>query len=169
MRERPVVDLVTPLPAEEVLARFAQRLIPDDRPCDGHVGRRELSLLVREADRHVFSPWLSLEVTPGPEGTEMRGHFGPHPNLWSLFVALYATQVFVFLGGTMFGWVQLQMGDPPIGLLYAGAALLGLACSCGVDLAGRRAGAPQMQRVRAFIHDVVDVAPQSPQGRTGRS
>ena len=151
MRPRPLVHLLLPLPPADVLARVRARLEDPACPCEGAVGSRELSLEPRAPRRHVFSPWISLEVRAHPSGASMRGRFGPHPHLWGLFVLLYATLVAAFIAGTTYGFVQWTLGDTPSGLYLGGGALLGLSLACSVDLLGRRVGREQMDTVHAFL------------------
>jgi hypothetical protein len=151
MRDRPLVDIEVQLPPEAVMDRFRSCLQGGQCTCEGHVGRKELSLVLRGEERHVFSPWLSLEAHEWRGGTRLRGRFGPHPNLWTLFVFVYSTWVAVFIGGAVFGYVQFAMGTNPWGLWVAVAAGAAQAVACAVDLYGRAKGAGQMSILRSFV------------------
>ncbi len=155
MRPRPEVHLELARPPEEVLQQFRQTLANPESLCEGHVGSAEFSLTLRGPERHAWSPWISLEVRANEGGTAIKGRFGPHPNLWTGFVLLYSSEVFIFLMGAMLGSVQLMMGDAPTGLLVLGAASFGLAISCGIDLYGRKLGRSQMERIRGFVEAVL--------------
>lgn len=151
MRERPLVDIEISEPPDEVLARFKSCLQSGQCTCEGNVGRKELSLVLQGEERHVFSPWLSMEAHPWKGGTRLRGRFGPHPNLWTLFVFIYSTWVAVFIGGVVYGYVQFVMGQSPWGLWVAVAAGGAQAVACGVDLYGRSKGTKQMNVLRSFV------------------
>jgi hypothetical protein len=136
--------------------------LTDGSACSGHVGQREFSLEVAGEERHAFSPRISLIVEPTPNGTHVRGRFGPSPNLWTLFLFLYSLQVAVFVGGTMYGLVQTMLGQQPMGLYAAALACVTLGASCTVDLLGRKRGKPQMTTVCHFIRDTLPELQQRP-------
>ncbi|TVQ92111.1 MAG: hypothetical protein EA397_08000 [Deltaproteobacteria bacterium] len=166
MKPRPLVDLQTSDPPDLVLRRFRDCLAAGACPVEGHVGSKELSLALSGEGRHVFSPWLSVEVYPWRGGTRLRGVFGPHPNLWTLFVFIYATWVVVFIGGLVFGYGQWITSADPWGLWLAGGAAVAQGVSCGVDLWGRSYGRRQMQTIRDFmlsaLPDACEVPPDAP-------
>lgn len=158
MRARPYLQLELPLPPEEVLSRFERALCVEGAPCAGHVGSRELSLVVREAERHLFSPTISLEIRPAERGASVRGTFGPHPTLWTAFVLIYSALLFGVLISGSLGLVQWSLGMPAWGLWLA-AGLAGVELlACAVDLGGRRIGATQMARMRRFVCGTLDVS-----------
>ncbi len=150
--------MTVPLDQTVVLGRFRERLTQPDAPCQGHVGRGELSLTIRQDQQHAWSPWVSLDVYPSQDGTTLRGHIGPAPHLWGLFVAIYATFVFGFIAGTVYGYVQWSLGWDPVGFKIGVGSLVALGASCGVDLAGRRVGQGQMD----VIHDFIEATLRSP-------
>ncbi|TNE87730.1 MAG: hypothetical protein EP330_17365 [Deltaproteobacteria bacterium] len=152
MRERPEVDLHVAIPPSEALVRLEKGLV-ECVDCVGHVGRAEASFLLSEKHRHVFSPYLSLEVRPEGEGSRLKGRFGPEPHLWTLFVAIYASFCVMLLAGSVYGSVQVALGLGHEGLYVCAAALAGLAGSCSVDLVGRARGASQMAHIRGFLTD----------------
>jgi hypothetical protein len=164
MRPRPLVDLAVPEPPEQVLAAFRACLETGHCTVEGHVGQREMSIVLDGESRHAFSPWLSVEAYPWQGGTRLRGRFGPHPNLWTLFVFVYSTWVAVFLVGAVLGYVQLVMATPAWGLLLAGLAAGGQAIACSVDLLGRRWGRSQMGTIRAFLLERLPHATEVPRG-----
>ncbi|MCA9566881.1 MAG: hypothetical protein KC656_03525 [Myxococcales bacterium] len=152
MRARPRVAYTVPQSPEEVFERFRETLEGGACPCDGMIGRQEVTLQICDAHRRLWSPFLQLGVEVGEDGqTVVRGVMGPAPNLWTAFVFVYAVHLVVFVSGTMYGFVQATLNDTPTGLLAAGGALLGLACSCGLDLTGRRLGQGQMGIIRGMV------------------
>jgi hypothetical protein len=151
MRARPTVSYHVELPPEAVLDRFAEMLESPGRPCDGSVGRKEVTLYIDDARRRMWSPFLQLGVQASDGGAHVHGTMGPQPNLWTAFVFVYAAHLAVCTAGTMYGSIQWMLGDPPTGLAVAGAGLLGLATACGLDLFGRRLGAGQMGILRGAV------------------
>jgi len=166
MRPRPLVDLQTPAAPDVVLARFRDCLSTGKCGVEGHVGSKELSLALQGEARHVFSPWVSLEVYPWQGGARLRGVFGPHPNLWTLFVFIYATWTVAFTAGVIYGYGQWITQESPWALWVALGAALAQGASCTVDLVGRAYGRRQMDTIRAFLRDQIpdaaDVPPDAP-------
>lgn len=148
---RPRVDERVALPPDEVLRRCREALDAGLCECVGHVGRQHLTLFVPESERRFWSPWLQVEVLPDAQGAQLVGRFGPEPRVWGLFVAIWAVLVFGWIGGVMYGSVQLSLGWPPTGFAVAALSTLGLIGSCGVNIAGQRATQHQMDRARAFL------------------
>lgn len=143
------------MPVQDVLDRVTKALETGSAPCEGHVGRRHLNLHIAEDQRHLWSPWISIEVTPADGGSHLRGYFGPHPSLWGIFTAVYATQFFLFIAASMYGGVSWWLDMPATGLWIALALLVSLALSCAANILGEWAGAPQMRVTRDFLANVV--------------
>jgi hypothetical protein len=159
MRQRPLLHLEVPLAPTGVLERFQQRLAEEGTPCAGHVGQRELSLIVCERERHLFSPYISLEVREQEGvGAVVRGRFGPHPTLWTGFMLIYSALLFGILISASYGFVQWTLDMPPWGLALAGALSAIELAACGVDLTGRRVGEPQMAGMRRFVCETLDAS-----------
>ncbi|HHO50959.1 MAG TPA: hypothetical protein ENK18_08825 [Deltaproteobacteria bacterium] len=155
MRPRPLYEASVDLPPAEVRERVHDALRQGRGPCVGHVGRRHLNLHIHAPERHVWSPWISIEVSPRGEGSYLRGYFGPHPSLWGSYVAIYAIQVFVGIAGLMHGWISATLGMPTTGLWVALAMAGTLALSCATNIAGEWAGAPQMALIRGFLAELL--------------
>lgn len=162
MKPRPQVDVQSTAPPEQVLAQLRACLEGGSCPVEGHVGTKELSLALSGEARHTFSPWLSLQVYPWQGGTRLRGVFGPHPNLWTLFVFIYATWVVVFIAGVVYGYGQWVTQSAPWALWIALGAAVAQGASCAVDLVGRAASRQQMHTIRAFLSERLPDARELP-------
>lgn len=158
MRPRPLYEAEAMLPPVDVLTRVRAALEAGGCPCEGHVGRRHLNLHIRADQRHLWSPFICVEVSARDGGSTLRGYFGPHPHLWGIYTAVYATQVFLFIAGAVYGGVCWSLGEPLTGLWVAALMLATLALSCATNIAGEWAGAPQMELTRAFLAETLDLA-----------
>jgi len=160
MRPRPRVHFEVPRPAAEVAAAVTEALSASPM-CTGGASDACITLRIHPDQRRPWSPWLQLKLTPKGEGTELEGHMGPAPELWTAFVFIYSLGVATFLGGSMFGMVQMNLGQTPTGFYGVAAALVVLATSCSADLAGRKVGQGQMGILRGFLQralpDAIDV------------
>ncbi|MCA9664256.1 MAG: hypothetical protein KC503_01675 [Myxococcales bacterium] len=135
---------------ETALARAKVMLTAEGGPFEGNVLDRFVDIHIRQADRHFWSPWLNVEVEPleGEQtGCFVHGRFGPHPNVWTLFMMLYGVLSMLSFAALMWGLSQLMAGEyawtlwglPPLFLL---ATLLYFASQVGQRLA-----APQTELI----------------------
>lgn len=149
-----------------MLTRFRDCLASGQCGFEGHVGRKELSIALAGDARHVFSPWVSLSVYPHDGGARLRGVFGPHPHLWTMFVFIYASWSVIFVAGLIYGYAQwVTKADPAemwVSLSVALAAAVFQGASCAVDLVGRGRSRPQMDAMRAFLHQQLPNAAELP-------
>lgn len=111
---------------------------------------------VNEEERTVWSPHLSVQVEPTSEGSVLRGRFGPHPELWTLYMFLYTAVGFLATMGLMLGFVQWQSGMEPWGFWGIGIGLPGLAVLYGVSATGQRLSAHQIEELKERIDRLVE-------------
>lgn len=149
---RPRRDFVVDSPHADTLAamRAAVGRAADGR-CHGIMSGNHVELLIDMAERHFWSPWLSVDLLPDPDGTRVKCRYGPHPSLWTAIASLYAVLAFVALAGAVFGGTQALLGHGPVGLVAVPiAALLAAALYVGSQI-GQRLGADQMQILDDFL------------------
>lgn len=127
---------------------------------------RHIVLSVAADEAMTWSPYLDLDFEPQPEGTRIRGRFGPGPQVWTFFLAIYAALTFLCIGSAMFGMSQMTMGSDPWALwaLPAGGLLIGL--TYGATLLGQRLGAQQMRELRLTLDEAIEDL-QPTQGMVG--
>lgn len=164
-RLRPRFSLVVPCHPALALARFRLRLREDGCPYTGVVTQNHMVLKIREADRHYWSPQLSVDADPHADGTLLRGHFGPSPNVWTLFLALYAGVVFTLVFAAMYATSQWLIAQPPTALWAFPAGALLLAGIYSVAWCGQHLAQTQMQQLGDFFdcaicQHVVEPQPQ---------
>lgn len=153
---RPRRAFVVPRPHPEVLAAVRARLARPGHRCDAMMAGNHLELLIAEPERHFWSPWLSVDVLPDPEGTRIKCRYGPHPSLWTAIASIYALLCFVALVGAVFGSTQALLGQSPVGLAAVPAALLlGGGLYAGSQV-GQRLGAEQMQTLDDFLDSALE-------------
>ncbi len=156
---RPEAEFVTPLSPTEVLERFEAALGQPGCPVEGQLVSGHVELFVRAADRHFWSPWLSLEVRSQVDGTHVRGRFGPHPHVWTGFMAIYAVLAFAGIIALMYGWAQRLVDEPGWALLGGPGAMAAAAFVYGAEWIGKGLGTEQMFEVRDFVLRVLDRDP----------
>ena len=71
-------------------------------------------IAIHEADRHFWSPWLSVDVREdedGAGGVVVAGRFSPHPSVWTAFMFIYLALAIVLFFATVLGLSQQLSGQ----------------------------------------------------------
>ena len=84
------------------------------------------------------------------------GRFGPHPHVWTLYVAVHGVGAITTLGAAIFGFSQHLSGQSPWALwaLPAAPVLAGLVWA--LAFVGQSLGANQMVQLRHFVDAVAE-------------
>ena len=129
------------------------RKCPD---CTGASVGHHAELFVPETDQRLWSPWLSVTAEDRDGGgSNVRGRFGPHPTVWTLYMFLSFALGFALLVFSSWGYAQWTMETTPWAL-YAVPAIVVLAVVLfGVSLIGQRLGAEQMASLRTTLEGLV--------------
>lgn len=157
-RPRPRFELRSPLSAAALLARIrgAIRAEPKLRGLVLPHGRVEMT--VAPAEQRVWSPQLIVDVDDQLEGSVLRARFGPHPHVWTLYIALYGGCIMLAIACLVFGAAQLSMGASPWALYLTPIAAFLAALVYGAAYVGQGLGADQMYELRRFLEDCASPA-----------
>ena len=150
-RQRPRLELPVPLPVHRVSALLVEGLGDPACPCEGSVTRQHAWIHIRDSDRHFWSPTLDLSLEGGPEGTVLRGRFGPHPSIWTLFVFIYAALGVLGTIATVFGLSQLSLHQAPWAFAAAGGCFALIGFVYGAAFIGQGLGGEQVVQIRLFL------------------
>jgi hypothetical protein len=134
----------------------------DHEECTRSKGRCAY-FFVQEEERTFWSPHLSVQVEPSEGGSLLRGRFGPHPELWTLYMFLYTAVGFLATIGLMLGFVQWQSDMDPWGLWGVCLGVPGLAILYAVSAAGQRLSAHQIEELKARIDGLVEGLEATPE------
>ena len=148
---RPRFQLQLPIGREAWLDALRLGLERDTGALRGQVFRKHAVIQVRAPKRTFWSPYLNLEVEDEPDGSAIRGRFSPHPNVWTLFMAVYILIVMAGLAALSYGIVQLTLGESPWALLGVPASVALFGFVYGATLIGQGLGAEQMYMMRSLV------------------
>lgn len=149
-RVRPTFEVPLNTPPDEAMDVMRRRLGDDFRGCTMSAGRC-MDLFVEEDQRTFWSPHLAVQLETDGPGSRLHGRYAPHPEVWTLFVFLYALFGSVALVGTGWGFSQVVLERRPLGFLLtpvAGLAMAGLYLGARI---GQRRTADQMVALRARV------------------
>jgi hypothetical protein len=151
---RPTFEIELDLDPDTVMEDLRLRM-PQCPRCTGMSLGRHAELFVPEAERRVWSPWLSVTAREGDRGTVVRGRFAPHPSVWTLYLFLAFGLAFALLLGLTWGYAQWAMDTVPWALGSAPLILvLGMGLY-GVSLIGQRLSASQMVQLRSALDELI--------------
>jgi hypothetical protein len=148
---RPRFELQLPIERERWLAALQRLLENDSGSLRGQVFRKHAVVQVRDGERTFWSPYLNLEVEDEPDGSAIRGRFSPHPNVWTMFMAVYILLAIAALAGFSYGIVQYTLGQPIWGFWIVPASVAMFGFVYGATLIGQGLGAEQMYKMRSLI------------------
>ncbi|MGB8331253.1 MAG: hypothetical protein WCE62_14105 [Polyangiales bacterium] len=148
---RPRFALQLPI-AREIWLNALRGALDEQHGClRGQVFRKHAVVQMGDAERTFWSPYLNLEVEDEPDGSAIRGRFSPHPNVWTMFMAVYILLALAALGGLSYGIVQYTLGQTPWSLLIVPAAIALFGFVYGATLIGQGLGAEQMYTMRSLV------------------
>jgi hypothetical protein len=152
---RPRFKMVVPESPAILLRQFMDRLGDPKSDCRGSVVQHHVLLRLPQADQHYWTPNLSLELEEHPDGTLVRGLFGPRPAVWTLFMFIYSAIGFFTLMGTIYGLSQWMLKMPPSGLYALPAGIVLMSSIYLVSRAGQRLSRQQMHRLYRFFLETI--------------
>jgi hypothetical protein len=150
---RPRFELVTELDLETVLARLRAMLAESDELLGLVLDSGRIELTLNEKRIRFWAPQLTIDAEAREEGTGtlLRARFGPHPHIWTLYLALYSTSVALAIGCIMFGASQWMVGEEPWAFYLTPLAVVLSALVYGASYVGQGLGALQMQELRSRV------------------
>jgi hypothetical protein len=155
-RIRPTFAVPLSPKADEAMTILRERLKGSDYEESSRSKGRSADFFVKEEDRRVWSPYLSVQVEPHGDGSLLRGRFGPHPELWTLFMFLYTAVGFLAVMGLMLGFVQWQSEMEAWGFWGAFLGFLGLGSLYAVSATGQRLSAHQVEELKGRIDTLLE-------------
>lgn len=151
---RPRFKKITPETSEELLNRL-KGLIQSNSDVAGKVVHHHVNLTVSEANKHFWSPHLSLSFEDTEEGTKIRGLYGPSPNIWLLFMFVYFFLGFIALVILIVGLSRYNLGLSSYILWFIPFILGGIAVLYISGKTGKRLGRPQIMQIHELIKPLI--------------
>lgn len=154
---RPTLHWQSAASAEQILERLSRALRAPDSEVNGLVTSTRIELHTRRKDQHLWSPQLAVDLKSSQdEQTHLVGRFSPHPNVWTMYVALSAAICFAGLMSGAYGYVQWLMDQSPWSLLGVPLSLFGFLGLYFVSQLGQSLGHDQMDQLVAFLETHAD-------------
>jgi hypothetical protein len=154
-RVRPKFKQLSPVSKEEIIKRLEEKIAACPTCIEGKLMSTHGLLRIKPEDQHFWSPQLAISFESTPEGTVIRGMYGPHPTVWSLFVLGYAILGFSFFFAALVGFARMSL-QLSYGILWALPVILILYFFMYLlSQTGQKMGAEQTFLLHHFYEDAI--------------
>lgn len=148
---RPRFYVLTDKTPKELADQINEALKSPEAKVKGKAYEQFWSFSLPEEEQHYWSPRLKVTVDTSPEGTEVRGLYGPRSSVWTMFVFFYSSIGFSIVVIAMLGMSYLTL-DKPAGILWAVPVLILMFFSLYlVAYMGKKKGYDQMVKLHQCV------------------
>lgn len=155
IRSRPRFRKYLNAPTEDVLQAFSQTGSSEEVHVS--VATHHVFLRVKKEQEHFWSPQLGIVVEQWQQGQSLvRALYGPKPQIWTLFVFVYAVVAMSTTAMLIWGLSQLwvlhtyawALWFVPGGVLTLGGVYL-------LTQFGQKLSYPQMEQIHEHFHQII--------------
>lgn len=155
---RPRFSIELTASAAVVRERFLEAFKNKETSLKGTIVDNHIFISILAKDDHFWSPQLHLEVIESTQNSsELKGLFGPKPQVWTLFMFVHFMLAFGFIGFLALLYSKYSLKESlvfPISMLV-GIAILWLLLYLFGSF-GKETGKKQMKRLHDFMISVID-------------
>ncbi len=101
---------LSPETPEQIVEKVKGILAQNQDKIVGRITHNHIRIRIAEKDRHFWSPQLSLNLEETGLGTEIRGLYGPKPDIWLGYMFTYFFLGFVTLAVSVVGFSRYNLG-----------------------------------------------------------
>lgn len=148
---RPRFEIESTLSTNELANRLKKGIGKIDSPVKGQVHPTFATLYIPRKDQHYWSPRLTLSIYETDKGCTIRGMYGPHPSIWTMFVFFYSIIAFAFLVITIIGFSNRSIGNSGAILWLLPVLLLVFSSLYATSYFGQKKGEHQMKTLQDFF------------------
>lgn len=107
---RPRFQIETPYTKEVLTGMIRANLEQSQDSCSGWAKSGYATIKIPDEDQHYWSPQLNLSIEDLPNGSLIRGSYGPKPSVWTMFMFFYFLLGTAILIITVIGFANLSIG-----------------------------------------------------------
>lgn len=98
--------------SQTILKRFSDEFKKDETTFRGNIVDGHIFISVPKKDEYFWSPQLHLESLENTENTsQLKGLFGPKPQVWTLFMFVHFVIGISFLGFCVLFYTRISLND----------------------------------------------------------
>jgi hypothetical protein len=101
---------LVPETPEQLVESVKLLLVENQDKIVGRITHNHIRIRIVEPDRHFWSPELSLNLEETGLGTEVRGLYGPKPDIWLGYMFTYFFLGFVTMVVSVIGFSRYNLG-----------------------------------------------------------
>lgn len=157
IRSRPRFKLYTQLSKEEVARDLQYCLDKNSDRFYGNVNSEVATIQVRTEIDNYWKPNLALRIEKEDERTVIRGIFGPHSSIWTLFMFLYFLFSVLWMTFITMFFVERQINSHefPWALPASFVMLAGMGLTYFASRVGQKKAKSEMKLLRQFAEKTV--------------
>jgi hypothetical protein len=158
LKMQPTFTLDVPFSTQESIAKIRKAILTakleDHAKCAGTC----IDFKIEAAEQRFWSPHLSIQLSDTDSGSQLFGRFSPRPEIWTMFMAIYAVVTTTIFGSLILGYVQWFMGALPWALMIVPVGLFMIGGLHAASLVGQSLSTDQMDVLRGRLDQVVQIA-----------
>jgi len=155
---RPRFNIVARGAVDQCIRRLVDAAEDPSSQCVSRVLGKHVDITVDRAIRRRWSPCVQLDLNPADDtATTVHGLIGPHPNKWTLYLAINAAIALSMLFALGFALVQLSLDQRPWAIWIVAAGVPCLAFMYALSQIGRARAAPQTVLLMDLVESALDI------------
>ena len=158
LKMQPTFELDLPMSAAESVARLRKAIHTAGLQRNADSAGTCIDFRVALTERRFWSPHLSVQVSDDDSGSQLFGRFSPRPEIWTMFMAIYAVTAIAIFGALIYGYVQWFMGSRPWALAVVPVGFLTIGGLHLASLIGQSLSTDQMDLLRQQLDQVIHIA-----------
>ena len=158
LKMQPTFTLDLPWSTTESVARLRQAIHIAGQQGHAHSAGTCIDFKIDPAQQRFWSPHLSVQLSDEDAGSQLFGRFSPRPEIWTMFMAIYAVVTIAIFGALIYGYVQWFMGANPWALVIVPLGVLIIGGLHLASLVGQSLSSDQMDLLRQRLDQVINIA-----------
>ncbi|TWT94608.1 hypothetical protein [Stieleria varia] len=158
LKMQPTFIVELPWDAREAVSRIRRAIL--------HAGFQDhavsagscIDFRIDRQDQRFWSPHLSVQVSDVETGSQALGRFSPRPEIWTMFMAIYAVVATVGFGAAILGYVQWFLGSTPWAIALLPLGFIVIAALHMASLIGQSLSSDQMDLLRGRLDETILIA-----------
>ena len=146
---------MVPETPEEITEKVKQLLAENQDKIVGRITHNHIRIRIAEKDRHFWSPQLSLNMEETGLGTEVRGLYGPKPDIWLAYMFSYFFLGFVVMVLSIYGLSQYKLGIASYVLWIVPFILGGIFVLWLTSRTGQRLGKDETHMIHGLVKPAI--------------
>ena len=142
---------MVPETPEEITEKVKEPLKENEGKIVGRITHDHIRIRIPEKDRHFWSPQLSLNMEETGNCTEVRGLYGPKPDIWLGYMFTYFFLGFIVLVVSIIGLSRYNLGLSSYILWAIPFVLGGVFVLWSTSRAGQRLGKDEVNQIHSII------------------